>query len=61
MKLLRLGAIRLTMEEAKEANGRTTPRSSLHGFAKNEVRQEFQNQCSQGTRSRATTRKTRLQ
>eukprot|EP00972_Heterocapsa_arctica_P062331 9187951-Heterocapsa_arctica.AAC.1 len=42
-------------------NGRTTPRSSLHGFAKHEGRQKCQNQCGHGSRSRSTTRKTRLQ
>eukprot|EP00972_Heterocapsa_arctica_P032516 4790686-Heterocapsa_arctica.AAC.1 len=39
-------------------NGRATSGTTLHGIAKNKVRQEFQNQRSQGKRSRSTTRKT---
>eukprot|EP00972_Heterocapsa_arctica_P095679 14110767-Heterocapsa_arctica.AAC.1 len=61
MKLLRWGDQTDDGRSKRGYNVITSPRSSLHGIAKNEVRQEFHNQGSQGKRSRSTTRKTRIQ
>eukprot|EP00972_Heterocapsa_arctica_P071528 10567840-Heterocapsa_arctica.AAC.1 len=62
MKLLRLWGDQIDDGRSKRGyNVITTPRSSLHAFAKNEGRQKLHNQCGHGPLSRSTTRKTRLQ